>query len=118
MLSREAILKANDLPSEEVAVPEWGGSVLVVTLTGEERDSFEQSIIETKGKNARVNMANARAKLVALSCRAGDGERLFDDTDIAALGRKSSKALDRVYGVAARLSGISGEDIEELAKNS
>jgi hypothetical protein len=38
--------------------------------------------------------------------------------DINTLGQKSAAALDRVYEVAARLSKISKEDVDELAKNS
>ena len=41
--------------------------------------------------------------------------RLFDDGEIAALGRKSARALDRVFSVAQRLNGI-GVDQVDVAK--
>ena len=44
MLTKDQILKSDDLPSEEVSVPEWGGSVMVRSMTGYERDQFEQSV--------------------------------------------------------------------------
>ena len=41
MLSRNAILNADDLPRKEVFVSEWNGSVFVRALTGAERDKRE-----------------------------------------------------------------------------
>lgn len=117
-LTKEAILAADDVQFEDVDVPEWGGKVRVRSLAGIERDALEASMIEGKGKNANVNLANLRAKLVARSIVDEDGKRVFEDQDIAALGRKSAAALNRVYEVAQRLSGITQEDVDELTKNS
>jgi hypothetical protein len=44
-----------------VSVPEWGGEVVVRALTGAERDAFEQSTIEQRGKSVKTNLANIRA---------------------------------------------------------
>ena len=117
-LSREQILKVDDLQFEDVEVPEWGGVVRVRGLTGTERDAFEESIIDQRGKKTRVVMANLRAKLVAQSIVDEDGRRLFSERDVGALGEKSAAALQRVFNAAQRLSGISDEDVEELVKNS
>ena len=46
-LTKDQILEANDLQSESVTVPEWGGDVLVRTMTGADRDAFEASMITT-----------------------------------------------------------------------
>jgi len=46
-LNKEQILRADDLKTEEVDVPEWGGSVRVRVLTGTERDAFESSIYDS-----------------------------------------------------------------------
>ena len=118
MLTRNPILQANDIQSEEISVPEWGGTVLVRALDGEERDALEASMIQGKGKNAQVNLKNLRAKLVARSIVDENGKRLFEDGDIPALAKKSAAALNRVYEVAQRLSGITPEDVDELTKNS
>lgn len=117
LLSREAILQAQDLPTEDVEIPEWGGTIRVRGLTGAERDAFEQSIVETRGKNTRMNLRNIRAKLVALTVVDEDGNRIFNDEDAEALGKKSAAALDRIFAVAQRLSGLRPEDVEELAGN-
>lgn len=114
ILSRDEILNAQDLKTEEIQVPEWFGSVLVRALTGSERDQFEQAILIRKGKDTTVNLRNARAKLVVMSVVDAAGKRLFSDADVAILGRKSAIALQRVFEAATRLSGISEEDLEEL----
>ncbi len=118
-LTRDEILSAHDLATETVAVPEWGGEVLVRGLSGRERDGFEASVLEMRGQDTKVNLINLRAKLVAhCVIDAETGRRLFGDADIAALGDKSALALQRVFDVAQRLSGLSRSDVEELAKKS
>jgi hypothetical protein len=117
-LGREKILGADDLASEDVAVPEWGGVVRVRCMTGAERDRFEESIVDQRGKKTRVDMGNIRAKLVAATVVDEEGARIFSDRDVEALGKKSAAALNRVFEVAQRLSGITDDDVEELAKNS
>ena len=105
LLSKEAILAADDLPREIVSVPEWGGQVYVRTMIGTDRDAFEASLI-TRDSNTSSNdqrMHNVRARLVSLTLCSESGERLFQDGDIDALGRKSARALDRVFAVAQRL---------------
>src|SRR5690606_20312294 len=97
LLTREAILQAEDLPTEDVEVPEWGGVVRVRGLTGAERGAFEQSIVDARGKGARMNLQNVRARLVALAVVDESGNRLFSDADVEALGRKSGRALNRVF---------------------
>ena len=116
-LTRDAILQADDLLFEDVEIPEWGGMVRVRGLTGAERDAFEAEIVEQRGKKTRLNMQNFRAKLVARSVVNGDGQRLFSDKDAHALGKKSAAALNRVFEVAQRLSGLSDKDVEELVEN-
>lgn len=113
ILTRDEILAADDLKTEIVPVPEWGGSVKVRTLMGVQRDRFEASIV--KGKV--VSMENLRAKLVAESAVNEKGKQLFTTKDVEALGKKSARALDKVFAVAQRLSGLTPADVDELAKN-
>lgn len=117
LLTKAAILQAVDLPTETVEIPEWGGAVLVRGLTGAERDAFEASVIELRGKERSFHLENIRAKLAALSMVGDDGERLFSDREVSELGKKSAQALQRVFSVAQRLSGLTEADIEELTKN-
>lgn len=118
LLGREAILGASDIVSEDVAVPEWGGTVRVKGLTAAQRDAFEQSSLTGKGKNQSLNFANLRSRLLVLTVVDESGEQLFIHGDVVELGKKSAAAVDRVFEVASRLSGIGDDDIEELTGNS
>ena len=122
-LGREAILAAADLVTEDVHVPEWATAdmpdpmVRVRGLTGKQRDEFEAGMLKQRGRQMVPDMANLRAKIVALCVVDADGQTVFTPADAAALGGKSAKAIDRVYEVAARLSGLKDEDVEELTGN-
>lgn len=118
ILTKEAILKAQDIEIREVEVPEWGGVVYVRGMTGRERDRYENSLYKQKGKERVLNTQNARAKLVVMCTVDQDGNRIFDEEEVNVLSQKSSKALDRIFAVAMELSGITENDMEELTKNS
>ncbi|MFE0101152.1 hypothetical protein [Streptomyces sp. NPDC059009] len=116
LLSRDQILKVDDLKTEDVDVPEWGGSVRLRMLTGAERDSFEQSMIDTRGGKQKTNLANFRARLIARCVVTDTGERMFSPPDIDALGRKSAAALGRLFDACQRMNGFSAADVEELTE--
>jgi hypothetical protein len=123
-LGRDAILKASALKTEEVSVPEWAdpGSgadvVLVRELRGRERDEWEASLAVQRGRQMVPDVANMRAKLVARCVVGEDLEPLFTQQDVNALGELSAAALDRVFDVASKRSGLYPADVEEKAKNS
>lgn len=115
LLNKKAIIEAKDFVYEDVLVPEWGGSVRVAVMSAFEKDKFEASVI---GKNGGMNHVNIRAKLVAACLVDELGELMFkDEKDVLALGKKSCKALDRVFEVATKLNRMDDKDIEQLAKN-
>lgn len=126
ILGADDILCADDVQIEPVTVPEWGGkTVLVRGLTGEERDAWEASLrqirpsLSKKGEQEiTVNQANARAKLLVKCIVNVEGKRLFTDQQAPALGKKNGRAIDRLYDVAARLSGLSEEEMEAVEGNS
>ena len=119
LLSKTDILGANDATYEDVAVPEWGGTVRVKALSGAERDRFEASIVgDGQGKKKpKRNMHNVRARLVALTIIDDKGSTVFSPGDVVALGAKSAAALDTVFEVAQRLAGMTDDDVEELEEN-
>lgn len=118
ILNKEQIIAANDITTEVVSAKEWGGDVIIKVMTGSERDAFEASVFEQKGKDLQRNLNNLRAKLVARCLVGEDGNRLFNDKEIDLVGRKSAKVLDKLYEVAVKLNGIGAKEIEELTKNS
>ncbi len=118
LLNRNAILAASDIQQESVEVPEWGGSVIVRGLTGAQRDRFEASMFGQRQGKPVFRLQNLRAQLVMLSVVDEQGKQLFDESDVMALGQKSAAALQRIWNVAQRLSGLTEADVEELTKNS
>lgn len=117
ILTRKDILIADDLTRELVDVPEWGAGaqVWVRGMSGTERDEFEASIVDARaGKEQKLNMKNVRAKLASLTLCDEAGKRLFSEGDIGELGKKSATALQRVFLVGQRLSGIGESDVKEL----
>lgn len=116
ILTKDDILKADDIQKELVSVPEWGGDVYVRGMTGAERDKFEAGIVQMRGTERTLNMSNIRAKMASLTICDEQGKRLFNDADIAKLAEKSANALQRVFQVAQKLSGIGDADVKELAE--
>lgn len=118
ILSKDQILEANDLQSEAVQVPEWGGAVLVRSMTGADRDAFEASMITVGADGTRrPNMTNMRAKLVALTVVDEAGARVFDMSDVDRLALKSATALERVFTTAQRLNGLGAAAEADAVKN-
>lgn len=71
-LTKDQILASRDnRKTQIVEVPEWfdGGEVIIIELTGKQRDAFENEMIEIRGKGKHatqhLNLKNVRAKLVA-----------------------------------------------------
>lgn len=114
----------DDLNSENVTVPEWGGIELVVReLNMHDRNVYLQSGME------RVEVAGGfefipvqdpmrEARLVILTTFDADGVRVFEDDDLERLGARSSSAVDRLATVATRLSGIGPKAADEAGKDS
>lgn len=117
ILTRDQILEAVDLPIETVSVPEWGGEVMVRGLTGTQREMLEANMISSKGKPIEEKMRNMRARLLCMAIVDADGNTVFSQDDVEALGKKSAEALDRVFEIARRLSGFTKADLEEASKN-
>lgn len=135
LLTKIQILEArNRRKTLIVDVPEWfdEGQVIIIELSGKERDSFEADMIQvgTNGQQ-KVNLRNIRAKLVARCIVNPDdfdiGEdesatlkkghtitRMFNDVEVNDLGDVSATALQRVFEKCQHLSGITKEDVDEL----
>ena len=110
VLNKSQILGANDLKTEVVSVPEWGGDVIVRTLTGTEREQFENACGDTNRKATDI-----RARLCALSIVDDKGDRVFGEKDIEALGKKSITALIKVFDAAQKINGLTVTD--DVVKN-
>lgn len=118
LLSADQILAADDRKYEVVPVPEWGGEVRLRSMSGSERDAYEDSLTNQVGNKQVVNARNARAKLVALCAVDENGKLLFGKDTVIKLGTKNSGALQRLFDVACRMNGFTEDDVKELEGNS
>lgn len=115
-LTKQQILSADDMKTEEVEVPEWGGTIIVKAMTGRERDLFDSQIFKADQAGEEPNI---RAVLASTSVVDEKGMRLFTTpAEVEILGKKSSVALERVCDAARRLSGIGKEEVDTLGKKS
>lgn len=115
-LSRDEILQADDLPIEVVDVPEWKGTVHLRALSGTERDEFEQLCQDRKSAK-HFDIRGVKIRLVVLSLCDEAGKCLFGESDISKLQAKSAAAIDILFDIAQRLSGLKDEDVKELSEN-
>lgn len=114
LLSKTAILTAEDLKHEDVQVAEWGGEVRVRSMTGTQRSAFGDSLVGADGKS---DTRDFRLKLIVACAVDENGEPLFTVDDLDALSAKSGAALERVFNAASRLNGV-GVDGVEAAKGN
>lgn len=114
LLTREAILQAQDLKHEDVDVPEWGGRVRVRMMTGAERDALGAALVTP---NKTLDMTQYRIRLLAACLVDEQGAPIFAADELHMLGRKSGVALDRVYRVAERLNDVSAGAVEASEGN-
>lgn len=111
-LSKAKILAAKDVKlSDPIQVPEWGDAVYIKTLSGAERDTFEEAYAEQKMKSFRV-------RFLVLTLADESGERLFDDSDVPALSGKSSIVINRLFEKAWSHNAFTNEAVEALGNDS
>jgi len=121
MLTRDEIIGKKILRTERVEIPEWDGAVNVRELTGAERDEVESWItrktVDSEEQIPVNRFENVRGKVAAKAIVDDSGLRLFSDDDAETLGQRSAAALDRIFTVALRLSGMTKEERARLEKN-
>lgn len=110
-LNKAKILAANDTKLEKVAVPEWGDDVYIKTLSGTERDQFEDAYSSEK-------MKNFRSRFLVLTLCDESGVRLFTDTEIDLIGSKRADIINRLFDRAWALNAFREADVEALGNGS
>lgn len=115
ILDRAKALQAQDLNSERVSVPEWGGDVLVWQMPEKRRNDFDRWNKEQCDKS---DYSQFNARLAADTVGDESGALLFTHEDIPALLEKSCVVLRRLAAVALRVNKMRKEDDEDAVKNS
>lgn len=113
ILSKEAILAADDMGLLEVDVPEWSGSVYIRCMTVAARDAYENDWVQNKHKGVE----NFRTKFLQKVLCDATGALLFTEQEMASLGGKSARVMNRLWTMAMKHNALTEADVEQLAKN-
>jgi hypothetical protein len=97
-----------------------GEFAFVRGMTSAERDDFESSLIERdpKGGDETIVAKNIRAKFLLRVLCGPDGTRLFANHEEDVLSGLDAKTADALYDAGRELSGVTKNDVAEMAKNS
>lgn len=116
MLTREQILKAQELKSTVINVPEWGGEITLRQMTSLERFAFFEALDKVnEGKERREQDLNASGLFVIWTTVDKTGKRLFADKDLSVLVSTNAAVIERVAAESGKLNGITSA--EEAAGN-
>lgn len=120
-LTAEEILAIDDIPSQDVVVPEWkNATVRVVGLNGKDASDFSSKLVEVdgKGKITAIKLDGFLPELLSKTLHNLNGERIFKtEEQVKALGLKSAAVLKRLGDVASKLSGLDEQAAENAEKN-
>lgn len=118
---KDQIFAADDLPHEDVEVPEWGVTVRVRGMTGSDRDAYEARAVAVKrgGQDVELRLQDFRSKLLVKCLYDPDtNERIFTEAEASKLGAKSGQVIERLFEIAGRLSGMADDAVEAARGNS
>jgi hypothetical protein len=109
-LTREQVLNAKDIQQQEIEVKEWGGTVLVQSLSALQRRQIIKSCTDKDGILDPVKFQTA---VIVAACV----DPKFERADIDALSEKKAGIIAKLAESIAEVSGFSVTP-EEAEKNS
>lgn len=112
-LNREDIIKNRRPPFEEVAVPEWGGSVVVQGMTVAMRDRFLKSLAEDRGL-APAQQVGYSTLILLRTLADSEGNLLLTEADAPLVSQLASSSAEALVAAAERVSGLA---LKAPAKN-
>jgi hypothetical protein len=121
-LADDILSLPDDRKEETVNVPEWGVTLVVRELSVKERNAYVNSGLEQQEVAGGVILVSKQdpllsTRLVVAATYDENGNKVFHEGQVAALADRSASAVDRLYNVAARLSGL-GASVDDAGKDS
>lgn len=113
MITREQILALDDLGTEVVNVPAWGGPVRVRGMTMRELDLYVDLV--THDDSAKPSI---RARVLTWCIVDDQGRPIFQAGDELVVERRSNKVTAPLWAAICRLSGLTEEAKADLGKDS
>lgn len=121
LLGKTQIDSAVDRKWEDVPVPEWGGEVRIMELSSADRGYIEAGSVVAQNESAQLKVESLktyREKVVAFALVDENFQRLYSNKEIADLGKKSGKVIERLAAKAQELSGMGRYAVKEAEGNS
>jgi hypothetical protein len=115
-LSKDQIVQAEDRPTRTENVPEWGGEVILRTMSGAERNAYEGDLLRQVGDSYQSDTRYLYGKLLTRCLIDDNGDRLFDNA--VELSQKSAKVLSRLFDIAQEMNGLGRQAVEDAEGNS
>jgi hypothetical protein len=105
-LDRNSLLAAKiDLPREVVELPEFGGSLTIVGMTGKEQTALYKKSYKD-GKKGEIDEDTFTAKLITQCVRDKDGNRLLEDSEFGLVLQWPGPIFNRIAQAALRVNGL------------
>lgn len=116
-LTRAQILAAEDLDHEDVEVPEWGGSVRLVSPSGLAREELVVAWTDESEPN-QIRRATQLYPVLLVSMAheinedGTTGPALFSMDDVPSLRQKNGAVVERVALSAMKLAGFTADAVD------
>lgn len=117
LITRAQVQQAVDIPTRDVEVPEWGGTVRVRGLNAKERIEVKDSFSGKKEGEIELADYMLPCRLIAMAAIDEQGAPIFSAEDVEMLGKKSPQVIDRLATVVAELSAMTEKSNREAGEN-
>ena len=115
--SRNAILSAAKKRTKEIDIPDLG-RLRIRRLSGMDCARLGDAWKGSESRSTEENEKQIQCKIVQLALVDENGERLYGDSDLDAIGDLDKDILDQVTQEVIAFSGISGAAAAVAEKNS
>tara|TARA_R110002012_G_scaffold120651_1_gene270058 strand:+ start:13669 stop:14010 length:342 start_codon:yes stop_codon:yes gene_type:complete len=110
-LTLDEIKSVDDIKTQTVQVPEWGGELLVKSMSGRLRSNLEQKV------SSNAPHGDVKMMIVTACCVKDDGTPMFSTSDKKWLAEKAAAPLETIFEAACKMSGIGIDAAEEAEGN-
>lgn len=116
-LTFKEILTAGAVPRETLHVPQLNGKVIIRGMSSAERDEMDMENAIHQQEHGYIDFKKWRARVVS-KCLVDENDNLLvkNQADIDALAGVRGDAVEKMYELAAKLSGISKDDENAVKK--
>lgn len=112
---REKIKSIDDITKEIVEIPEWNCSIEIRSMTAKQRAKILDKVT---GETGSIDNDLFFSYMIVSSCfDPGNGELIFDMSDVDWIMDKASGPIEKLMSNIMRISGLSKGSVEEAEKN-